>query len=109
MNFFMVRRRERGIVALADDTPEGAVGLLCGVICQLDRKAVEGVEVVAGDDRAAVQIAEVLDALDIFDDQLFVRDQIVDVAACRGKGYLALHLLGDAALAVFDLVGHEGT
>ena len=87
-----VKAGERGIVALADNAIEGSVGLVCGFICKLDSEAVERVEMIAGDDSTALEILEILNPLDLFDDKLFIINKSVYELSCSCScGYIRSH------------------
>ena len=102
-----VEAREVGVVAFADDAVEGPVILVGCLICKLDCKAVEGVEVVACDQGAGIEVPEVLDSADFLDDELLVPDEVVDKPVGKLECHLCLCLFGYAALEIVDVIRHE--
>ena len=102
-----VEAGEVGVVAFPDDAVEGPLGLVGGLVCQLDGEAVECIEVVAGDQGTAVQVPEVFYAADLLDDELFVPDEVVDQLVGELEGDFGLCLLPDAPVEVVDVIRHE--
>ena len=100
-----VKAGEGGVVSFADDAVEGALLLVCCLVRHLDGKAVKGVEVVAGDDGAAVKALEMLNALDVLHDQLFIIDQLVNEGPCRRVRRLRLGFGNDAFSVVVHVLG----
>ena len=102
-----VKAGERSVVAFADNAVESAFGLLGCLVRKLDGKAVECVEMVAGDDGAGVKVPEVFDAAYLFENELLLVDLAVDETVSDHKRELRFRLLDDASAVIFDLVGHQ--
>ena len=62
---------------------------------------------IAGDNSAAVKLAEIFNAADLLDDHLLFLHQLVDEFVGDGKGVLGLQALPKGFLEVVDLVGHQ--